>query len=212
MLRNIILAAVVSCLWGSWAQADDAMKVAKAQTTAPAASTSTATASTPSALPVETVAKIEPYRTFVTIQKFTMENNGEPKNPISNVRLTLIFPNGSKVNLPEGGQWWPIGNNQVQEINRTFEIPWAYIVADGFKFDIQMERKGSKMLPCQFDISQLSQFNRAYTCHTDVAWQQNQKVSEDKLDREGVTIRVFTSKNSLPKEIPTDAIALRPAK
>jgi len=155
------------------------------------------------------MAKIEPYRTFLTIMRYTMENNGEPTNPISNVRIGLEFPSGNKLGLPEAGQYWPIGNGQMQEINRTYEIPWAFINNDGFKFKIQMERKGSLMLPCEFDIVQLSQFNRTYTCHTDLKWQQDQRVAESNLDKEGIQIRIFTSKNSLPKEIPQDALALK---
>lgn len=151
----------------------------------------------------------KPYRTFVTIQRYTVENNGEPSNPISNVRLEITFPNGNKVKLPEGGQYWPIGNGQVQEIGRTFEIPWAFIQKDGFKMQIQMHRKGSKMFPCNFDITALSQFNRAYVCKVDEGFQRRSSVSEQKIDREGVQLRVFTDLNSEKNEIPTDSIALR---
>lgn len=156
-----------------------------------------------------TFAKVEPYRTFITFQRYVIENNGEPNNPISNVRIAVTFPNGTKIQLPDGNQWWPVGNGQAQEINRTFEIPWAVIQKDGFKFQVQMERKGNPMLPCNFEVVQLSQFNRAYNCQTDVAWQTQQKTPSEKLDKEGIQIRVFTSKNSTPKEIPTDAIALK---
>lgn len=152
---------------------------------------------------------VKPYRTFVTIQRYSVENNGEPGNSISNVRLEIAFPNGSKVQLPEGGQFWPIGNGQIQEINRTFELPFAMLVNDGFSFTIQMVRKGSEMLPCKFDVGQMSQFNRAYTCHTDVSWQVGQKFPENKIDREGIQIRVYTDLNSKPNEIPADAIALK---
>lgn len=174
-----------------------------ANNAAPAqAAPSTATAAAP--------VRVEPYRTFVTIQRYVVESNGEPNNPISNVRIAVTFPNGSKLELPEAGQWWPIGNGQAQEINRTFELPWQVVSAkDGFKFKIQMERKGSVMLPCEFEVAQLSQFNRAYNCQTDVAWQTQQKLSPEKIDKEGIQIRVFTSKNSTAKEIPTDAIALK---
>lgn len=151
----------------------------------------------------------KPYRTFVTVQRYTVENNGEPSNPISNVRLEITFPNGNKVKLPEGGQFWPIGNGQVQEINRTFEIPWAFIQKDGFKMTIQMYRKGSKMFPCNFDIASLSQFNRAYVCKVDEGYQRRLRVNEQAIDREGVQLRVFTDLNSEPNEIPTDSIALR---
>ena len=99
-----------------------------------------------------------------------MDNNGEPSNPISNVRIEIKFPNGNKLQLPEGGQFWPIGNGQVQEINRTFELPWSYVRNKAVQeFEIQLYRKGSKMLPCEFDVAQLSQFNRAYICRTDTA-------------------------------------------
>ncbi len=151
----------------------------------------------------------KPYRAFVTIQRYNMENNGEPGSPISNVRLEIAFPNGHKLQLPEGGQYWPIGNNQVQEINRTFEIPWAWIQNDGFMFTVKMVRKGSDLLPCQFEVTSLSQFNRGYTCHTDTAWQQNERISAEQMDREGIQVRVFSDLNSAPKEIPTDAVAIK---
>jgi hypothetical protein len=151
----------------------------------------------------------KPFRTFVTIQRYTVENNGEPSNPISNVRLEITFPNGNKVTLPEGGQYWPIGNGQVQEINRTFEIPYSYISKDGFKMTIQMYRKGAKMFPCNFHVTALSQFNRAYVCKVDEGFQRRSRIAEQYIDREGVQLRVFTDLNSEPGEIPTDAIALR---
>jgi hypothetical protein len=152
---------------------------------------------------------VKPYRTFITVQRYTVENNGNPNQPVSNVRLEMTFPNGAQAQLPESGDFWPVGNGQSQEINRTYEIPWAYIQNDGFRFSVQMIRKGTKILPCEFDIVTLSQFNRGYICRTDVAYQANKGMSEDKLDKEGIQIRVFTDKNSTPKDIPQDAIALR---
>jgi hypothetical protein len=151
--------------------------------------------------------EIKPYRTFLTIQRYNMENNGEPSSPISNVRLEVTWPNGTKMVLPEGGQYWPIGNGQVQEINRTFELPWNMITNDGFKFEVQMIRKGSKMAPCQFEIVQLSQFNRGYVCHTDLNAQTN--LAPENMDKEGIQVRVFTDLNSEKKEVPNDALALK---
>lgn len=156
-----------------------------------------------------TTPNAQPYRTFITIQKYTIENNGESSQAMSNVRLELTFPNGSKVQLPENGQYWPIGNGQAQEINRTFELPWAFVKADGFKFRIQMVRQGSRLNPCEFDVASLSQFNRSYVCHTDVNWQMDQKVASERIDKEGVQVRVFTDKNSQPNEVPQNSIALR---
>ena len=151
----------------------------------------------------------KPYRTFITIQRYTVENNGNVSQPVSNVRLELTFPNGAQTKLPENGDFWPVGNGQSQEINRTFEIPWAYVQNDGFKFSVLMVRKGTKILPCEFDIVQLSQFNRGYICRTDVAYQANKGKTEAEMDKEGIQIRVFTDKNSSPKDVPQDAIALR---
>ncbi len=206
MIRKMLLAVVVSFLvYIPGAYTENLTPPAKA-TPAPVAPPAV---SPVAAAPAPVIAKMDPYRTFVTIQRYNMDSNGEALKPISNVRLAITFPNGTKITLPEGGQYWPIGNGQAQEINRTFEIPWAYIQADGFKFTVQMERKGSEMLPCNFDIVQLSQFNRGYTCHTDLTWQQQQNMTPEQLDKEGVQVRVFTSKNSEPKEIPTDALALK---
>jgi hypothetical protein len=151
---------------------------------------------------------VKPFRTFIAIQRYNMENNGETSS-ISNVRLVVTFPNGGKVPLPEASQFWPIGNGQAQEINRVYELPWAYIKNDSFRFTIQMERRGSLMLPCNFEVVQLSQFNRSYTCHTDTAWQLEKHIPPEKQDREGIQIRVFNDKLSEPKEIPQDAIAIR---
>ncbi len=151
----------------------------------------------------------KPSRWFIQVQRYNVKNNGKKNNPISNVRITVTFPNKTKLTLPEGGQYWPIGNGQVQEINRTYELPPQYVVNDGFKFTIQMENKGDAILPCEFDVVQISQFNRAYVCSTDVGWQKSQNVPEDELDEQAVQVRVFTDINSEKKEIPPDAIALK---
>lgn len=145
----------------------------------------------------------KPYRTFVNIQRYNLEQMGSSTDAIANVRLELMLPNGTQVMLPESGQYWPIGNQQTQEINRTFEIPWKWMRNDGFKMTIQMVRRGSEMLPCKFDVVQLSQFNRSYVCHTDVQWQiAHEKVTDTTAAKEGVQIRVFTDLNSPASEIP----------
>lgn len=152
----------------------------------------------------------KPYRAFITIKKYNLENNGIPSKPISNVKLELSFPSGHKVELPEGGHYWSIGNNQSQEINRTFEVPFAYVQKDGFSFELKMVRKGKTILPCRFDVARLSQFNRTYVCRTDIAFQLNQQnLPEDKVAKEAVEVRVFSDINSLPAEIPKDVIALK---
>ncbi len=156
-----------------------------------------------------TYAKIAPYRTWITVDHYEVISNGDLKNPISNVKLEIQFPNGKKFELPEGTQYWTIGNGQKQEIKRTYELPYEALLNDGFSFSVQMVRKGSKMLPCNFVVSQLSQFNRSYFCHTDVQWQVNQKITEDKLDKEGIEVRVWTDRNTPAKEQPKDALALR---
>lgn len=147
----------------------------------------------------------KPYRAFVTIQRYNLEQIGTGSDAIANVRLEIKMPGGTQVVLPESGQYFPIGNRQTQEINRTFEIPWKYIRNDSFKMAIQMIRRGSDMLPCEFDVAQLSQFNRAYVCHTDVQWQiTHDKATDETADKEGVQIRVFTDLNSPASEIPKE--------
>lgn len=177
----------------------------------PGKGTATAVTGTPVAPggPGAPLAPVKPYRTFIHLQRFSIENNGEPGNPVSNVRLLVEFPNGNKFEVPGGSQYWPIGNGQVQEIDKVYELPFASIQNDGFKFVIQIERKGSKYLPCNFEVAQLSQFNRSYVCHTDIGWQQSQNIPEDQIDKQGVQVRVFTDLNSEPKEIPQSAMALR---
>ena len=151
--------------------------------------------------------EIKPYRTFITIQRYNMEQSGDAEQ-ISNVRIEVMFPNQKNpLQLPEGGGFWPIGNGQVQEINRTFELPYQMVQNDGFKFTIQMFRKGSTFLPCQFDVSQLSEFNRGYVCHTDLGYQNG--LLPEKQDKEGIQVRVFTDRNSEAKEIPKEALALK---
>lgn len=159
---------------------------------------------------------VKPYRTFLTIQRYTIENNGEPNDPISNVRLELKFAKqskeqgNSKVQLPGGGQYWPIGNGQVQEIGQTFEIPWEFLQSDGFTFEVQMVRKGAIFMPCKFEVQQMSQFNRTYICRLDTDWQTKiQRVPPDRLDKEALQVRVFTDLNSESKDVPKDAIALK---
>lgn len=127
----------------------------------------------------------------------------------SNFPTKKIRRKKTVVQLPGGGQYWPIGNGQVQEIDQTFELPWGFITNDGFKFEIQIERKGTKILPCQFEVHQLSQFNRSYICRLDINWQINQKIPEEKLDKEALQIRIFTDRNSPRREVPKDAIALK---
>lgn len=151
----------------------------------------------------------KPFRTFINVQRYSVENNGEKNNPTSQTRLEIKFPNGSIVKLPENGGYWTIGNGQTQEINRTFEVPYAYVQQDGVKFSVQLYRKGSKMGPCDFDSAKLSEYNRAYVCHTDVNFQASKNVAQDKIDREGIQIRVFTDLNSTPNEIPQDSLALK---
>lgn len=176
----------------------------------------------------------KPYRTFLNIQRYTIENDGNPNNSISNVRLEVLFPNQdpekqvkpmwwerwffgkqdesvvARILLPGGeDQWWPIGDGQVQEINQIFEVPWEYIQNDGFRFTIKIHRKGTVIKPCVFDVVSLSEFNRSYICRLDENWQLSQNIPEDQLDKEGVQLRIFTDKNSPAKDIPKDAIALK---
>jgi len=165
-------------------------------------------------------AQIKPYKTFVTIQGYTVENNGEVSNPISDVRLEIQFPDGSeegaKYQWPQGGQFVQIANGLTKNIDQTYEIPWENIQNDGFKFKVQMVRKGTKFLPCEFDVAQLSQFNRAYICRTDVQWQTNNHTPDTELDKEAVQVRVFTDRNSTAKELavvkPTAVLWKKPVR
>lgn len=160
--------------------------------------------------PVSIAETQKPFRTFVTIKNYNLENSGISSKPISNVKFEIAFPGGHQIQLPEGGHYWSIGNNQSQEINRTFEIPFSVIQNDGFSFELTMVRKGKKILPCKFEVTRLSQFNRSYVCRTDVAFQMNQQhLPEEKVAKEAVEIRVFSDLNSPQSEIPKDIIALK---
>jgi hypothetical protein len=151
----------------------------------------------------------QPFRTFITLESYVMEANGEPGNPISEVRLEIAFPNNVRVELPGGSQYWPIGNGQTQAINRTYEVPASALVNDGFNFNIQMVRKGAKFLPCQFSVTQISEYNRTYFCHTDLQWQTSQKIPTEKINKEGIRIKVSTDKNTPKNELPKEALALK---
>lgn len=155
------------------------------------------------------VAEVKPYRTFLTIKRYDLENSGIPSKPVSTVKLDISFPQGVNFQLPEGGNAWSIGNNQSQEINRTFEVPWSFIAKDSFAFEIKMKRKGKDINPCKFKVEQVSQFNRTYICRTDVAYQQNQKIPDAKIAKEAIEIRIFSDRNSPAAEVPKDAIALK---
>jgi hypothetical protein len=65
------------------------------------------------------------------------------------------------------------------------------------------------MLPCEFEISQLSQFNRGYICRTDTNFQASKNLPPEQIDKEGIQLRVFSDKNSRPNDIPREAIALK---
>lgn len=158
----------------------------------------------------------KPFHTYVTIEKYVLENNGESKNPISHVSLELFFsplrkdtsiiPTSNPLILPQEGQSWTIGNGEVQPIQTTFEIPFDKLTHDGFRFAIQIHRKGAHLLPCFFDVEQISEFNRTYTCHTDLSYQLNKKIAEKDMDKEGVVVRVFTDLSGRDKDKPKEAI------
>lgn len=158
---------------------------------------------------LQVIKEVKPFRTFLTIQKYNLENSGKPGNRVFNAQLEITFSNGVKVALPEGGTKWPIGNGQSQEINRTFEIPWELVQSDTTKFTIAINRSGATIAPCEFSADQLSQFNRGYVCHTDAAFQAEHGTPEPEVVREAVYVRVFTDKNSTPNEIPKDALAFK---
>lgn len=157
----------------------------------------------------QVIKEVKPFRTFLTIQKYNLENSGKSQDKIFNAKIEISFPNGSKVTLPESGHRWPIGNGQSQEINRTFEIPWAFVQSDATRFTVSITRSGATIAPCEFSVEQLSQFNRGYVCRTDAAFQAEQGTPQEKIVRESVHVRVFTDRNATPNEIPKDAIALR---
>ena len=157
----------------------------------------------------QVIKEVKPFRTFLTVQKYNLENSGKAQDKVFNTKIEIAFPNGAKVTLPEGGHRWPIGNGQSQEINRTLEIPWAFVQSDSTKFTVSITRSGVTIAPCEFSVEQLSQFNRGYICRTDAAVQAEQGVPQEKIIRESVHVRVFTDRNATPNEIPKDAIALR---
>ena len=163
----------------------------------------------PSEPVTQVIKEVKPFRTFLTIQKYNLEQSGKASDKIFNARVEISFPNGSKLTLPEGGHRWPISNGQSQEINRTIEIPWAFVQSDATRFTVSILRSGATISPCEFTVEQLSQFNRGYICHTDATLQAEQGTPADKVVRESIHVRVFTDRNSTPREIPTDALALR---
>ncbi|NBX81588.1 hypothetical protein EBQ90_00645 [bacterium] len=159
-------------------------------------------------MPQSVLADSKPFRTFVTVKGYHQESNGHLKKPESLVRLEVQLPNGQTVGLPENNQFWTVSNQQSQEVEQTFEVPYEWVHGDGFTFQIKMIQSGKDILPCQFQVSRLSEYNRTYFCRTDVNFQTNQlRVPEQKLVKQAVEVRVFSDLNSSPKEIPKKFLA-----
>jgi len=150
------------------------------------------------------------YRAYVTLKAYHQEQNGNPKNPESQVRVQITFPDQKKIELPDRNRFWSVKDKQTQDINETFEVPQEFIQNDGFSFEVAIIDKGKEIVPCQIRVNQLSQFNRNYFCRTDVNAQANQqKIQEEKLAKQAVELRVFSDVNSSSKEIPKKLLALK---
>lgn len=154
--------------------------------------------------------RLQPYRTFLHVQRYMIENTGDPQHPIANVKIVIKTPSGQELELPGNREYWPIGNGQFQEINRIYELPWEIIKDDGFTFSMTMVNQRSFIKPCKFEVVTLSQFNRSYVCRVDEDWQTRKNIPPERLDKEAIQIRVFTDLAHTPKnQIPKDAIAIR---
>lgn len=166
---------------------------------------------------LQVIEEIKPFRTFITFQRYRIDQNGNPQTPVSNVKINIEFPGanaeekGKEISLPGEKTTWAIGDGQIQEIDQSFEVPFEYVSnLDGFKMNVTMDRKGVWIKPCKFVVKDLSKFNRGYVCRTDQDWQKKRGRTEEQMDIESIQVRVFTDKNLQRNEKPpTNPIALR---
>ena len=143
----------------------------------------------------------------VTLEKFVWEPSPSATDPSSQVQFVLSFPGGQKVSFPQksADKAWTLQAGKPLEIGETLTVPPEVVHGDQFHFTLQVLRQGILLSPCEFDVAQVSQFNRTYTCHTDLNWQRNHGFSEEQLEKDTVQLRVYSnakpSQNvSLPRE------------
>jgi len=151
----------------------------------------------------------KPFRTFITLKSYHIAQSGNSL-PEHNIQLKLKLEGQEALPLPQKDLSWTIANGGTQTINQTFEIPFEALQSDSFSFELQMIRKGKKIDPCRFTVSHVSQYNRSYVCRSDVNHQlHKQNLPLEKISKEAVEIRVFTSLKTKKKEIPRQVIALK---
>jgi len=148
------------------------------------------------------------FRTFVTLKSYHLAQSG---NALPNHHIQLKVKLGEKEtsSLPQRELAWTLPTGGTKAINQTFEIPFEVLSSDSFSFEVQMLREGKTIEPCRFAVTQVSQYNRNYVCRSDVNHQtRNQNLPSNKISKEAIEVRVFTSLNTPKKEIPRQVIAL----
>lgn len=151
----------------------------------------------------------KPFRTFITLKSYHLAQSGNTA-PEHSIQLKLKLEGQEALPLPQKDLSWTLSNGGTQTIDQTFEIPFEAISSDSFSFEVQMLREGKKIEPCRFTVTQLSQYNRNYICRSDVNYQlHKQNLPQDKISKEAIEVRVFTSLKTKKKEIPRQVIALK---
>lgn len=149
------------------------------------------------------------FRTFVTLKSYHLAQSG---NALANHQIQIKVKLGEKETsaLPQRELAWTLPTGGTKAINQTFEIPFEVLSSDSFSFEVQLLREGKTIEPCRFTVTQVSKYNRNYVCRSDVNHQtRNQNLPSDKISKEAIEVRVFTSLNTPKKEIPRQVIALK---
>ena len=93
-------------------------------------------------------------------------------------QLELELPDGTKHAIKRRGE--------------RFEIPSAFAQKNGFKFVIQMRRRDIAIMPCEFTVEGLSDFNRRLICRTYETNDATSNQSAKQAVHESVEVRVYT--------------------
>lgn len=130
--------------------------------------------------------------TFVTLDTLSVDP-GPNVNQQFEMKLILTLPDGNVVKLPVEDTYWNLDGTRSINIRRTFELPEAFVRKDAFHMQVEMVRKGVKILPCVIAVDNLQAFDRTYVCHTDFPRDSVLSSSRDQV-RESIKLRIFTDR------------------
>lgn len=141
---------------------------------------------------------VKPFQTFVTLESYSYLN---PNPEAQKVSMEISLPEGKTQKIPSQ-ESWEVTPGKEQVINQTLEIPFESIKKDAFRFTIQIFRSGTKLGPCNFEIKNISEYNRTYICH--LAY--SKKASEEK---DTLHLRVHTDRIPINTD-SNEQLALQP--